>query len=858
MADPKTNLRVSISADIKDIKAGLAVLRRDLAGVGTAGRKAGSDASNGLGAMHAGAKRLRGVLTGIFAGFSVGALFKGVLDNTREAEDAIAQLEAGLKSTKGIAGVTSKEIVALAQSLQQVTTFGDDAIVSMASILATFTNIRGTVFKDTIPAILDLSARLGTDLTASAIQVGKALNDPVKGLAALGKAGIQFTADQKKLVEGFIKLGDVQSAQRLILDELTTQMGGSARAKANTFAGAIDQLKNAFGDLLEGDSGSGGLKGAKTAIQNLTETLNDPSVKSGFAAVIEGMALVFEFAVRAIDAVNGLRQAVVDALALDANKSYLGLLAKRAALEDDLANVEKNGLGRLNLAFGGRSGEVNPLSIALKGSTDQAAKLRAELASVDALLNKRRILADPSKVNTAAQINAGGPVVFEDPPPPPPSLQAKPLADTKKAVKGVVDQFAIARDAIARQLEEIARQLEAGKVSLAAYYEEKRKLQEQDIDLQIQSAQQEAKNAKTSEQQSRAMTDIVKLQRERAEIGPAVAREQAKAEQELALELEKVHQKILTLNGQTAEVTRAQLDSEFKGLLDRLQAEGRDAEMAVIKGFIDASVVKAQIQDFETKAAAILATLQAAESSLGAQAGGGLIPSVEAEQRLDEERTKALEKLRLLRQSVKAYYDATKDPSVLAFLQQLDGNLGEVLQSQQLFAQQVKNQAVNSLSGFFSDLATGAKSFKDAFLDMVRSFVAGIAQMIAQKLALKAVEVIAGSFHTGGLVGSGGSTRAVNPMLFGAAPRYHTGGLAGLGPNEVPAILQRGEEVLTKGDARHRRNGGAAGGRSLVTTPIVAIGDAAVADAMAGAAGTNVILTVVRHHWGALSRGVDG
>jgi hypothetical protein len=38
--------------------------------------------------------------------------------------------------------------------------------------------------------------------------------------------------------------------------------------------------------------------------------------------------------------------------------------------------------------------------------------------------------------------------------------------------------------------------------------------------------------------------------------------------------------------------------------------------------------------------------------------------------------------------------------------------------------------------------------------------------------------------------------------------RYHTGGIAGLKADEVPAVLKRGEEVLTQADPRHRDNGG--------------------------------------------------
>lgn len=67
------------------------------------------------------------------------------------------------------------------------------------------------------------------------------------------------------------------------------------------------------------------------------------------------------------------------------------------------------------------------------------------------------------------------------------------------------------------------------------------------------------------------------------------------------------------------------------------------------------------------------------------------------------------------------------------------------------------------------------------------------------------------SFHDGGVVGMGG--RALAPMpavLWAGAPRYHNGGMAGLiGPDEVPAILRRGETVRTPEQERalQRRSG---------------------------------------------------
>ena len=40
------------------------------------------------------------------------------------------------------------------------------------------------------------------------------------------------------------------------------------------------------------------------------------------------------------------------------------------------------------------------------------------------------------------------------------------------------------------------------------------------------------------------------------------------------------------------------------------------------------------------------------------------------------------------------------------------------------------------------------------------------------------------------------------PSVFANAPRYHGGGIAGLRPNEIPAILERGERIIAADGGR--------------------------------------------------------
>ena len=164
---------------------------------------------------------------------------------------AIAQVEAGLKSTGGQVGYTSQQLQQMASDLQSKTLFGDEQILQDATAqLLTFTNISGEQFARTQQAALDLATRLDGDLKGASIQLGKALNDPVANLSALSRSGIQFSAEQKEVIGSLAETGRLAEAQTLILDELNKQYGGSAEAAAKA-DGGFTQLANSFGDLQE-------------------------------------------------------------------------------------------------------------------------------------------------------------------------------------------------------------------------------------------------------------------------------------------------------------------------------------------------------------------------------------------------------------------------------------------------------------------------------------------------------------------------------------------------------------------------------------------------------------------------------
>jgi hypothetical protein len=168
-----------------------------------------------------------------------------------ESEAAIAQTNAVLKSTKGIAGVTATEVTKLAIQMQNLTTFSDEEVRSAENLLLTFTNIGHNIFPETTKAVLDMSTALGQDLKSSSIQLGKALNDPIKGITALRRVGVNFNEATQETINSLVEEGKLLEAQKIILKEVATEFGGAAQAQAKTFAGQMKQLGNELNNVLE-------------------------------------------------------------------------------------------------------------------------------------------------------------------------------------------------------------------------------------------------------------------------------------------------------------------------------------------------------------------------------------------------------------------------------------------------------------------------------------------------------------------------------------------------------------------------------------------------------------------------------
>lgn len=233
-----SSLTVKVLADTSDFTQGLDSAGRNADGL--------SSKLGGVGKAMAG--------MALAAGATAGAAFlKGSIDEAREAEKVMAQTTAGIQSTGGAANVTASHVETLAGKLSAMAGVDDELIQTGSNLLLTFTNVKNAagagnnVFDQATEAALNLSAKGFGSMESASVMMGKALNDPLKGITALGRAGVTFTEQQKEQIKTLTESGDLLGAQKIILGEVQKQVGGAAAAAADP----MDKLKVSFGNLKE-------------------------------------------------------------------------------------------------------------------------------------------------------------------------------------------------------------------------------------------------------------------------------------------------------------------------------------------------------------------------------------------------------------------------------------------------------------------------------------------------------------------------------------------------------------------------------------------------------------------------------
>jgi phage-related protein len=237
-------VRVQFDADFDQLKKGVKGATNEVQSFGS---KVG-DFAKKAGAAFA----LAAVAATAFAvKFGKDALAAGEAADT--ANSRIQQINESMglfgESTAGV----NQSLIKYAEATARATGVDTNSIKATQAKLLTFKELAATAdqlggnFERTTKAAIDLGAAGFGTAELNAVALGKALNDPIKGISALTRNGITFTESEKERIKVLVESNKIGEAQNMILKAIETQVGGTAEATAN----ATDRMRVGFTQVEE-------------------------------------------------------------------------------------------------------------------------------------------------------------------------------------------------------------------------------------------------------------------------------------------------------------------------------------------------------------------------------------------------------------------------------------------------------------------------------------------------------------------------------------------------------------------------------------------------------------------------------
>jgi hypothetical protein len=253
----------------------------------------------------------RGLAVGAVVAASVAAIgavavrFAKMAEEAQIANNRLDQVAHSMGIFGDETGAVTDRLKAYADANKFVLGADDEVIKSTQAKLLTFSelaasaDVAGGAFDRATQLSFDMAAVFGGDGTTNAVRLGKALQDPIKGVSALTRVGVSFTESEKQLIKTMVESGDTLKAQEFILAAIETQVGGTAEATAS----ASTKMNIAFGEIGESigtavlpmlEQFSNWLVEITPEVQGFFESLTDPTTEVGDAWLgMQGSVIAF-------------------------------------------------------------------------------------------------------------------------------------------------------------------------------------------------------------------------------------------------------------------------------------------------------------------------------------------------------------------------------------------------------------------------------------------------------------------------------------------------------------------------------------------------------------------------------------
>jgi hypothetical protein len=723
----------------------------------------------------------RGLATISGGALTVGGLvtaFDAIKSATIESEQSMLQLDAALKATQGSAGLTTSDLQEMARAIKASTVFSTEDITKAETALLRFRDIRKDVFDEAMRQVPDLAAALGTSLPEAAQKLGRALEDPTKGLRALREAGVFLDETQLALSIHFSQLGDKAKSQKIVMDAVAASTGGAALAATLGLSGATDKLARSLKDL---------------------ETASGKKLFGENHALLAGMQTLFENLTKRIEEstfslTNWLAKAAAVALAPATGGASLGFLIGGAGAPDTVAQRTAKGI------IGGQS----PGELSAEQDAARQAALDADIA--------RRIDA-----RTIAQFNA-----------------LKVFAE--KSAQFYASDTALQKFYTTLQTSQLEFSYSQGETATAEYYGAlesiaKRSFTDQDqiFSKRVQAEEAILKSEFSTEADrdaARARMAAIVGQTDTARLAMherlnALSQQSVVAVQKLKDEYVDLAAAIAEASGNTAGAAVARFDIANRARSRQFTAEASslDPTQAALGAFgLDALNAERQhvqivaaLSDAEKKFSTTLGEVAVKQGAIDLAQSTGSVSELRA---LGEKADLAKSFIAQLTAEAAAYdliAQKSHDPADILHAQQLNLELAKVVAQANAVGDAFDKIATDNFAVFLQDLVGHTKTVAQAFLDMGKGIESAITKLITEDLAKRLYKSLFGDAGViggpslgsmlAGLLGFGGAGGASPLANFGAGDSFG-GGLGGYasGTDYVPRtglyLVHQGEKII--------------------------------------------------------------